>query len=65
MQLEEATFDQIVDELRSRPIRFAIAAIEETPEGDGWVRWSADQTALDTIRFLILTSRFLEEVSGL
>jgi len=59
MELGEATVDQLIDELQTRPITFVMAGIEMTPMGGSWVRWSLNQDPLDAIKFLCLAQDYL------
>jgi len=60
MELEEASIEQIIHELRSRPLRFAFVAIEGMADGsDGWVKWSEDMTTEEASYFLDKGSEYL------
>jgi len=63
MDIEEATIDDIIEELRSRPLTFVLAAIEEPREGESWVKWSADQDPLHAINFFAQAANYLYEMT--
>ena len=59
MEVEEATVDQLIDELKTRPITFVMAGIEDVPAGGDWIKWSDDQDPLQAIKFLCLAQDYL------
>jgi hypothetical protein len=64
MELSEATVEQLVQELRNRPLRFVLSVIETTPQSVTSGVWHSDPVgaALD----LIATSHgYLRYANGL
>ena len=59
MNLDEATIEDIILELKNRPIRFALVAMEERALGKSWVKWSRGMDTSKAASFLASASEWV------